>query len=115
MSREDLQMKIRLPADLKDAIERESKLNKRSLNAEVVARLEQTLQHSLRPPGTVVDFDLSKVDPAVRKIYEAITLLDTSRERLRDFAEQELKTPSNSPATPRRLRTPSPAKKKASD
>lgn len=42
MSREDPQMKIRLPADLKDQIETASKNSGRSMNAEIVARLEQT-------------------------------------------------------------------------
>ncbi len=40
MSREDPQMKIRLPADLKDQIESASKNSGRSMNAEIVARLE---------------------------------------------------------------------------
>lgn len=40
MSREDPQMKIRLPADLKDQIEAASKNSGRSMNAEIVARLE---------------------------------------------------------------------------
>ncbi len=40
MSREDPQMKIRLPADLKDRIEAASKEAGRSMNAEIVTRLE---------------------------------------------------------------------------
>ncbi|MBD7962153.1 Arc family DNA-binding protein [Comamonas avium] len=43
MSREDPQMKIRLPADLKDQIEIASKSSGRSMNAEIVARLELSL------------------------------------------------------------------------
>ncbi|WP_291585768.1 Arc family DNA-binding protein [Comamonas sp. UBA7528] len=42
MSREDPQMKIRLPADLKDQIEAASKQSGRSMNAEIVARLEKS-------------------------------------------------------------------------
>ncbi len=42
MSREDAQMKIRLPADLRDQIVAAAEGAKRSLNAEIVARLEQT-------------------------------------------------------------------------
>ncbi|MDH0900737.1 Arc family DNA-binding protein [Comamonas aquatica] len=42
MSREDPQMKIRLPADLKDQIEAAAKDSGRSMNAEIVARLERT-------------------------------------------------------------------------
>lgn len=44
MSREDPQMKIRLPADLKDQIEAASKQSGRSMNAEIVARLEQSFK-----------------------------------------------------------------------
>lgn len=43
MSREDPQMKIRLSADLKDQIEAASKQSGRSMNAEIVARLEASL------------------------------------------------------------------------
>ncbi|MBB2775722.1 UNVERIFIED_ORG: hypothetical protein HNP28_001010 [Comamonas terrigena] len=46
MSREDPQMKIRLPADLKDQIEAAAKDSGRSMNAEIVARLEESLKHS---------------------------------------------------------------------
>lgn len=42
MSREDPQMKIRLPADLKDQIEAASKNSGRSMNAEIVARLQES-------------------------------------------------------------------------
>lgn len=40
MSREDPQMKIRLPSELKDRIEEASRSAGRSLNAEIVARLQ---------------------------------------------------------------------------
>ncbi|EAB1500273.1 Arc family DNA-binding protein [Salmonella enterica] len=43
MSREDAQMKIRLPAWVKEKLETAAKENKRSMNAEVVDRLESTL------------------------------------------------------------------------
>lgn len=53
MSREDPQMKIRLPADLKDSIEAAAKELGRSMNAEIVARLEETFAHPRdRIPGT---------------------------------------------------------------
>ncbi|MBB5444665.1 MULTISPECIES: Arc family DNA-binding protein [unclassified Paraburkholderia] len=47
MSRDDHQMKIRLPAELKDSIEGAAAANKRSLNAEIVARLEQSFSDLL--------------------------------------------------------------------
>lgn len=40
MSREDPQLRIRLPIELKEKIEESSKLNNRSMNAEIVQRLE---------------------------------------------------------------------------
>lgn len=42
MSREDHQMKIRLPADLKEKIDESAKAYKRSLNADIIARLEHS-------------------------------------------------------------------------
>lgn len=42
MSRDDPQMKIRLPAELKAGVETAAKANNRTMNAEIVARLEQT-------------------------------------------------------------------------
>ncbi len=43
MSREDPQMKIRLPAELKARIEEASSANGRTMNAEIVKRLEESL------------------------------------------------------------------------
>lgn len=43
MSREDSQFKLRMPSELRDAIENSAKDAKRSLNAEIVARLETTV------------------------------------------------------------------------
>lgn len=40
MSREDPQLRIRLPIELKDKIEASAKANKRSMNAEIVQRLD---------------------------------------------------------------------------
>lgn len=42
MSREDAQMKIRLPADLKEKLEKSAVENKRSMNAEVLHRLNSS-------------------------------------------------------------------------
>lgn len=47
MSREDPQMKIRLPANLKDKIEEASKVGGRSMNAEIVSRLESSFADSI--------------------------------------------------------------------
>lgn len=42
MSREDLQVNFRIPAELKRAIEAAAEKNKRSITAELVARLEES-------------------------------------------------------------------------
>lgn len=42
MSREDPQFKLRMPLELKARIEQAAKDNRRSLNAEIVARLEES-------------------------------------------------------------------------
>ncbi|MCB6184293.1 Arc family DNA-binding protein [Leeia sp. TBRC 13508] len=42
MTREDPQFKLRVPQGLRDAIEKSAKLNKRSMNAEIIARVEQS-------------------------------------------------------------------------
>jgi len=57
MSREDPQMKIRLPAELKAQIETAAKDGNRTLNAEIVARLQASFNHvgqatSIPPSGT---------------------------------------------------------------
>lgn len=44
MSREDPQLRIRLPVDLKEKIESTAKDNGRSMNAEIVQRLDQSFE-----------------------------------------------------------------------
>ncbi|MDN8449660.1 Arc family DNA-binding protein [Acinetobacter baumannii] len=70
MSREDPQLKVRLPQELKDKIT-ESALNLgRSINADVVARLESsftTNPSELRENETVIDKDLLKELLEMRK------------------------------------------------
>ncbi|MBD2786562.1 Arc family DNA-binding protein [Xenorhabdus sp. DI] len=42
MSREDPQLRVRIPAELKETLEQKAKENKRTLTAEIVDRLEET-------------------------------------------------------------------------
>ncbi|HHG8879940.1 Arc family DNA-binding protein [Citrobacter portucalensis] len=44
MSREDPQLRVRLPQELKNNIKESAKLNRRSINAEIVTRLSHTFQ-----------------------------------------------------------------------
>lgn len=48
MSREDPQLKIRLPPDLKEQVEEASKAAGRTINAEVVLRLRQSFESQRR-------------------------------------------------------------------
>lgn len=68
MSREDPQMKIRLPADLKDRIEALAKQAGRSMNAEIVTRLQQTLPESLQSAATQAQEKMGQrpVSPIIR-------------------------------------------------
>lgn len=52
MSRTDMQVNFRMPAELKAALEAESKKNHRSLTAEIVARLQDSLAGSAPPPAS---------------------------------------------------------------
>ncbi|WP_199183803.1 Arc family DNA-binding protein [Novosphingobium sp. HII-3] len=63
MSREDAQMKIRLPADLRDAIVASADAAKRSLNAEIVARLESSFEFEALGPA-----QLEVLDEVIRKL-----------------------------------------------
>ncbi|AKJ41803.1 Arc-like DNA binding domain [Pragia fontium] len=49
MSRDDPQLRIRLPAEIKDKIESLAKKNKRSMNAEIVLRLDIALKMAEDP------------------------------------------------------------------
>ncbi|CDG88424.1 Arc family DNA-binding protein [Xenorhabdus bovienii] len=42
MSREDPQLRVRIPAELKEILEQRAKENRRTLTAEIVSRLEAT-------------------------------------------------------------------------
>lgn len=59
MSREDLQMKIRLPADLKERIETDSKENGRSMNSEIMFILQDYYRR--------LDEDVSALSEALHK------------------------------------------------
>lgn len=55
MTREDPQMKIRLPAELKASIEEVARLNTRTINAEVVARLQESFTSGTSLPLALRD------------------------------------------------------------
>lgn len=49
MSREHQQMRVRLPPELKDSLEQMAKKNGRSMNAEIVYRLQRTFDEEAAP------------------------------------------------------------------
>jgi len=55
MSREDPQLKIRLPLELKEKITQSAANHGRSINSEVVARLEQSFANDEKPSNQYVD------------------------------------------------------------
>lgn len=71
MSREDPQMKIRLPADLKDQIDAAAKQSGRSMNAEIVARLENSF-------GTSPELK-SNTSEATKLLDELVALIERKR------------------------------------
>lgn len=58
MARDDPQFRIRLPAELKSRIEKLAASNHRSLNAEIVVRLESSLQTPSRIAISIEGGDL---------------------------------------------------------
>jgi hypothetical protein len=50
MARNDPQVNLRMPAELKDRLDQAAETSKRSLTAEIIARLEMTFKSGSRPP-----------------------------------------------------------------
>ena len=75
----DPQYKLRLPPELKERIEKAALENKRSMNAEIVARLESTFDDA---PGSGRFFTRAEVTRIVQKaVDDAMSLL------ISDFSE----------------------------
>ena len=71
MTREDPQMKLRLPADLKDQLAALAEANGRSLNAEVVVRLEESLGVSVGA-GISAQVDEHTLDLFAEKVGQVL-------------------------------------------
>ncbi|EBG7972341.1 Arc family DNA-binding protein [Salmonella enterica subsp. enterica] len=98
MSREDPQMKIRLPVEMKEQLEKAAAENKRSMNAEVVHRLKESFETLIHRTYKDSDSTLSdsylwksfiehyKPDDEYKKtvvsLFEQKFLLDKENERL---------------------------------
>lgn len=73
MSREDQQMKVRLPADLKQRIEEAAGTARRSLNSEIVERLQESFEP--REPVTVRINLTANEETKMKDIQAALELL----------------------------------------
>ncbi|MDR9384310.1 MULTISPECIES: Arc family DNA-binding protein [unclassified Ralstonia] len=80
MTREDPQMKLRLPVELKDRLTALAKRNDRSLNAEVVRRLEGSLDGETTS-GTTPPIDDQTLDVFAHTVADKVVQALDERER----------------------------------
>jgi hypothetical protein len=71
MTREDPQMKLRLPLELKDTLTAAAQENSRSLNAEVVKRLEESVAPGKRT-GKAAAIDGTTIQAIADKVVEVL-------------------------------------------
>jgi len=122
MSREDHQMKIRIPADMKEKLEAAANSNKRSMNAEVILRLRQTLSvdEGLKnaekfmneladsyPEGhRLADYKTATADPKARasiaeQLHKVAERIKSNEEKMKEYEmkmreiEEALSLPEN--------------------
>ena len=77
MARTDPQFNVRMPADLKEKIEEAAKENGRSMNAEIVYRLQQSLDEGRAETiSNIGHMEFRIVDPSIgkgpQKIFNAL-------------------------------------------
>lgn len=70
MTREDPQMKLRLPSDLKDRLTEAATSNNRSLNAEVVSRLRESFHSHAGSAGTISERELALFAEKVGQVLD---------------------------------------------
>ncbi|PMS32804.1 Arc-like DNA binding dprotein [Trinickia symbiotica] len=84
MTSEDIQTNLRLPANLKAKLRRAAEANKRSTNAEVVARLEASFSVSnVAETGSTVAIDEHTLDLFAEKVGDVVGMVLDERERKR--------------------------------
>ncbi len=69
MAKNDPEFRLRLPADLKAAIEQLAKDNDRSINSEIVARLKESLSWAEYDIAGIAA-DLEKLEDRVRELED---------------------------------------------
>ena len=76
MARTDPQFNVRMPADLKEKIEEAAKENGRSMNAEIVYRLQKSIEEDQAETGGIQQIEFRIVDPSIgkgpQKIFNAL-------------------------------------------
>ena len=76
MARTDPQFNVRMPADLKEKIEEAAKENGRSMNAEIVYRLQRSIEDDQEETAGFRQMDFKIVDPSIgkgpQKIFNAL-------------------------------------------
>lgn len=97
MSRDDPQMKIRLPAELKTGVETAAKANNRTMNAEIVARLQQSFENKLLSQGDMEVLEQSAqtlgLVPGTQEFKDAIqTLSEDVQTRMKAEASKEVQS-----------------------
>ncbi|WP_118179727.1 Arc family DNA-binding protein [Paraburkholderia phosphatilytica] len=76
MTSDDLQTNLRLPAALKAKLQRAAETNKRSMNAEVVARLDDSFDS---PPAAATPVDDRTLDLFAEKVGQVLDERDKRR------------------------------------
>ncbi|WP_408906639.1 Arc family DNA-binding protein [Roseomonas sp. CAU 1739] len=99
MAREDPKFMLRLPGDMRDRITEAAKANNRSMNAEIVARLDRSFL--TKSPGQSMGSalrKLSRIDPvALQALFQVASETDPAEF---DHALDDLATTPASPPAP---------------
>jgi hypothetical protein len=80
MARDEPQINLRIPAALKERLDKASEGNKRSLTAEVVSRLEESFASS-RPADTAPAIDEYTLDLFAEKVGKVLDERDKRRKK----------------------------------
>lgn len=79
MARTDPQFNVRMPVDLKEKIEVAAKKNGRSMNAEIVYRLQKSIEEEVagaEPVDGVQEMDFRIVDPRLVGSHRIVNALE---------------------------------------
>lgn len=79
MARNDPQVNLRMPSALKDALDAAAELNKRSLTAEIIARLDASLSEPTAPRETMAQY----LEAQIQAVQNRLTMLDMRGEMVR--------------------------------